>query len=191
MRVMQFAEKPSIIVKRLCRSKSGVASPPAKARHTVAMSAHNRINSPPAVPLVVLDTNVVLDLWLFGDLRAEPLRQALHGGQLAALVTAPMLAELADVLQRPFAQAWPVPAAQVLATLLALAQVVDAPAAQLPSAPRCTDADDQKFIDLAWHWPAQYLFSRDRAVLRVGRAARLHGLQITAPAHWAAPNPVA
>ena len=54
-------------------------------------------------PLVVLDTNVVLDLWLFGDPRAAALRQALQAGRLAALVTAPLLAELADVLQRPFA----------------------------------------------------------------------------------------
>ena len=34
---------------------------------------------------VVLDTNVVLDLWLFGDVRSAPLRQALAVGRLTPL----------------------------------------------------------------------------------------------------------
>lgn len=137
-----------------------------------------------APPLVVLDTNVVLDLWLFKDARAQPLRLALRDGRLTALVTAPMLAELTDVLSRPFAAAWPVQPAQVLATLHATAQLVQQPAAG-PPAPRCTDADDQKFIDLAWAWPASVLFSRDRAVLKLARAAQRRSLQITTPGRWA------
>ena len=36
----------------------------------------------------------------------------------------------------------------------------------------CSDPDDQKFIDLAWAWPARVLFSRDRAVLKLARAAQ-------------------
>lgn len=138
----------------------------------------------PAATLVVLDTNVVLDLWLFGDARAQPLRLALQDGRVTALVTAPMLAELADVLTRPFAAAWPAPPAQVLATLHATARLVQQPAAG-PPAPRCTDTDDQKFIDLAWAWPASVLFSRDRAVLKLARAAQRRGLQITTPERWA------
>ena len=138
--------------------------------------------------LVVLDTNVVLDLWLFGDARAQLLRQALKSGQLTALVTPPILAELADVLSRPFASAWPVPPAQVFTTLQASSRLVQAPAPS-PPAPRCTDTDDQKFIDLAWAWPASVLFSRDRAVLKLARAARRHGLQVTTPERWAPGQP--
>ena len=138
----------------------------------------------PAATLVVLDTNVVLDLWLFGDARAQPLRLALQSGRVTALVTAPMLSELADVLARPFTAAWPAPPAQVLATLQATARLVQQPAAG-PPAPRCTDTDDQKFIDLAWAWPASVLFSRDRAVLKLARAAQRRSLQITTPERWA------
>lgn len=134
--------------------------------------------------IVVLDTNVVLDLWLFGDTRAQPLQQALQDGQLTALVTAPMLAELADVLSRPFVTDWPVAPSQVLATLQTISRLVEPPAPS-PPAPRCTDGDDQKFIDLAWAWPASVLFSRDRAVLKLARAALRHGLQITTPERWA------
>ena len=144
------------------------------------------VSSTPLV--VVLDTNVVLDLWLFGDARAQPLRQALKNGQLTTLVTAPILAELADVLSRPFANGWPVPPVQVLATLEASSRLVQAPVPSPPE-PRCTDADDQKFIDLAWAWPASVLFSRDRAVLTLARAARRHGLQITTPERWSPGQP--
>jgi predicted nucleic acid-binding protein len=145
--------------------------------------------TPPATspPLAVLDTNVVLDLWLFSDPRAAPLREALHAGLLGVLLTAPMLAELAGVLRRPFATAWPVPGATVLAALQALGSLVQTPAGPHP-APRCTDADDQKFIDLAWAWPARWLISRDRAVLKLARPALARGLHIVTPERWAKLN---
>ena len=114
--------------------------------------------------LVVLDTNVVLDLWLFGDARSAPLRQALAAGRLTPLATAPMLAELADVLQRPFTAGWPVPPAQALVALQTCARLVDPPAPAAPPAPRCTDPDDQKFIDLAAANRA-ILLSKDKAVI--------------------------
>ena len=146
--------------------------------------------APASTSLVVLDTNVVLDLWLFGDVRAKPLYEALQSGRVTALVTAPMLAELADVLTRPVASSWPMAPAQVLAALQASSRLVDHPPAPSPPAPRCTDADDQKFIDLAWAWPASVLFSRDRAVLKLARAAQRRGLQITTPERWAWQPPV-
>ena len=49
---------------------------------------------------------------------------------------------------------------------------------------RCTDPDDQKFIDLALHSGAQWLLSRDRAVLKLAREARQRGLAIVAPHVW-------
>ena len=138
--------------------------------------------------LVVLDTNVVLDLWLFGDVRSAPLRQALAAGRLTPLATAPMLAELADVLQRPFTAGWPVPPAQAMVGLQNCARLVEPPSPAAPSAPRCTDPDDQKFIDLAWHWPAAWLISRDRAVLRLAKPAAARGLRIVTPERWASLN---
>ncbi len=139
----------------------------------------------------MLDTNVVLDLWLFEDARAAALRRAIEVRQLEVLVTAPVLAELADVLGRPFTSGWPVPPAQVLASCRAHSRLVDAAAHSGPPAPRCTDGDDQKFIDLAWSWPARWLVSRDRAVLKLARRAMSRGLHIVTPERWAALNTVA
>lgn len=143
--------------------------------------------SSPSGPLwVVLDTNVVLDLLVFDDPRAHGLRDALKAGRLQAVATAAMFDELADVLGRPFLDKWQVLAASVLAEARALCQHVEGPASKTSGAPRCDDPDDQIFIDLAWSWPARWLFSRDRALLDLARAAGPHGLGVLTPAAWAA-----
>ena len=43
-----------------------------------------------ATSALVLDTNVVLDLWLFNDPRTSALRQALQQGQIICMATAHM-----------------------------------------------------------------------------------------------------
>jgi predicted nucleic acid-binding protein len=49
---------------------------------------------------------------------------------------------------------------------------------------RCTDTDDQKFIDLALAHGARWLLSRDRAVLKLGRRTRVLGLEVLTPEIW-------
>ena len=49
---------------------------------------------------------------------------------------------------------------------------------------RCTDRDDQKFIDLALHSRACWLLSHDKAVLRLPKQARRLGLTILPPVRW-------
>ena len=50
---------------------------------------------------VVLDTNIVLDLFVFGDLAAQALKSAVITGRLQWLATAAMRVELARVLDYP------------------------------------------------------------------------------------------
>ncbi|MFZ9370825.1 MAG: PIN domain-containing protein, partial [Limnohabitans sp.] len=50
---------------------------------------------------LVLDTNIVLDLWWFEDPRAEPLLTALQAGQVRWLATEAMREELERVLSYP------------------------------------------------------------------------------------------
>lgn len=140
----------------------------------------------PAPALVVLDTNVLLDLLVFADVRARRLHLALHTGRLQPLATAAMFDELADVLSRPFLARWQVDVAAVLAQAHSMCRQVDARSPKLGNAPRCADPDDQIFIDLAWSWPARWLFSRDRALLDLSRAAGARGLGVLTPAAWAA-----
>ena len=134
----------------------------------------------------VLDTNVLLDLLVFADARSQNLHRALQARQVQALTTVAMLDELADVLSRPFLTRWKVDGHAVLAQAHGLCRVVEGFAPGTVGAPRCTDPDDQMFIDLAWAWPARWLFSRDRALLVLARAASLRGLGVLTPAAWAA-----
>ncbi len=50
---------------------------------------------------MVIDTNRVLDLWLFGDPEVAPLRQAIEAGRLHWMAQPAMRVELARVLTYP------------------------------------------------------------------------------------------
>ena len=118
---------------------------------------------------VVLDTNVVLDLLLFADPSTSHLQAALDSGQLTWLSTGAMREELARVLAYP-ALAAPL-AARGLQGGGVLAGFDRACVLQLaaPACPvRCSDPDDQPFIDLAVAHQA-WLLSKDKAVLHLRR----------------------
>lgn len=117
----------------------------------------------------VLDTNIVLDIWLFSDARSAWLLPQLTGGVQRWLATAAMREELARVLGYPRLvrqlEERKVAAHALLAAFDQHAYIVVA-ATPAPMALKCKDADDQKFIDLAWAHGAN-LISRDAAVLAV------------------------
>ena len=149
----------------------------------------NPTSNPPdgSAVRVVLDTNVVLDLLVFGDVRAQPLREALQAGRLLAITSDATLFELEDVLGRAFVAPWGIPGELVLASLRGWGETVaGAGVSPAPPAPRCRDADDQKFIDLAVATGARWLISHDRALLALAKRARLRGLEILTPQAWAA-----
>jgi putative PIN family toxin of toxin-antitoxin system len=115
--------------------------------------------------LVILDTNIVLDTFVFNDPAAIPLRQALETGSLRWIATAPMREELERVLAYPKIAKrlafYQLQADYVLAQFDTQVQIVDV-AAKAPII--CKDPDDQKFIDLAVAHKALVL-SKDNAVL--------------------------
>jgi len=136
--------------------------------------------------LLVLDTNVVLDLLHFDDVDARPLRIVLEDGRVRCVVSDSTLAEWRRVLAYP---EFGLDSAQQV-TLFARYQVLSEKAgtveacAVLPHKgtpihsglkpvwsrmPRCSDPDDQQFIELAAAAGAQGLISRDRAVLKLRR----------------------
>ncbi|MFN3567240.1 MAG: putative toxin-antitoxin system toxin component, PIN family, partial [Burkholderiaceae bacterium] len=109
-------------------------------------------------PRVVIDTNVLLDFWLFDDPVARPLRAAFDDGRVVALRDDACDAELADVLARPrFALD-----VRRRLTLLATWRAKAEPIAHVAAAPfACSDPGDQKFIDLAVGARADALVSKD------------------------------
>lgn len=137
-----------------------------------------------AVPTLVLDTNVVLDWLLFRDVRCAALAAAISAGHVRWVASPEMRAELEHVLARGIRGDWTVDAAAILHSWDRWATMIDAGDEPAPPSMRCTDADDQKFIDLALQVRAQALLSSDRAVLRLARRATAHRLRIMTVESW-------
>lgn len=136
--------------------------------------------------LVVLDSNAVLDWLLFNDAAMQPLGAAVAAGRCRWIVTAALRGELEHVLARGLRSRPAADAAPLWQAWQRLACTVEAPPdAPPPPGLRCTDGDDQKFLDLALAQRARWLVSRDRALLKLRRRARERGLLIVTPAQWA------
>ena len=123
---------------------------------------------------VVLDTNIVLDLWLYLDPATPALLTALQQGQINWVATQAMREELRRVLTYPHITERRLK--QHIEVDWMLAQF-DAHTSMQEVALRapyvCKDPDDQKFIDLAVAHKA-LLISKDKQVLRLtNRLARL------------------
>ena len=126
---------------------------------------------------IVLDTNIVLDTFVFNDPAAEPIRHALAKQELDWLATQPMRDELHRVLEYPkiavrlaFYKLTP---NEVLTKFDQYARLVDiAPKASMT----CSDADDQKFIDLALQHNA-LLLSKDRDIISMRKRLLAHGIR--------------
>jgi putative PIN family toxin of toxin-antitoxin system len=127
---------------------------------------------------VVIDTNIVLDVWVFADPASAPLRAALEAGQLRWITTLAMHQELQRVLTYPqivksLAHHQRAPA-DVMAHCKAQAHPVEAAA---KASVTCKDADDQQFIDLAVAHRA-LLLSKDKAVLCMAKRLAVWGVQV-------------
>ena len=154
----------------------------------------------PAAPAlrVVLDSNVWIDILVFDDPHTRPIRAALESGALEALIDARCLAELTYVLDYPQFAKREIDKAAALATVTRLTQLVEVapepepaetatPAETPRPLPKCKDRDDQKFLELAHAAKADWLVSKDRAVLKLARRiARDFGFQIAQPAPFVA-----
>lgn len=135
---------------------------------------------------LVLDTNVVLDWLVFRNPAvARPLEPALAAGRWRWHVTGAMLAEFELVLTYPEIARWHPDRDTLTAAWSRWAVVVPARPPALSLSLRCTDPDDQMFVDLAIQLGGATLLSRDRAVLKLARRARAHGVSILTPERWA------
>lgn len=136
-----------------------------------------------SAPRVVLDTNVCLDLFVFGDPRCAAIGAALRDGLVEAVTCTACEEEWRAVLcYRQLALD--------ADTRRRASDAFDASVRRLPvtsqaHVPRCADPDDQKFLVLAACAGARWLISRDRALLALARRSlRLCGFSIIEPQAW-------
>ncbi|QWD65311.1 putative toxin-antitoxin system toxin component, PIN family [Polynucleobacter sp. MWH-Aus1W21] len=129
--------------------------------------------------VVVFDTNVLLDLFVFNDFRALHLKQALLEGKIDALATPATLEEFADVIARPLFSLDQAQQEQIFLQWRDLARVID-DKDLLKSHWICQDSDDQVFLDLAFTAKPCTLISKDNEVLRFANKAVVEQILITA-----------
>lgn len=118
---------------------------------------------------VVLDTNVVLSLWMFDDPSLARLRTAVEQGDLLPFTREDCLGELARVLAYPHFAQPPERQAAIFERYRTRCTVAPPSEASADELPRCADRDDQKFLELARDCAARALLTRDKLVLKLGK----------------------
>lgn len=132
-------------------------------------------------PLLVLDTNTVMALWVFEDPVLDPLRRAVERGAAALASRADALEELRRVLAyRQFALN-PQRQASIHADYAARCAIAGQAGGDAANLPACRDCDDQKFLEIARDAHATHLVTRDRALLRLNRHRLVRPLYVIVP----------
>ena len=128
--------------------------------------------------LVVLDTNILLDIFVFDDQRASNLKQAIVNSSITAIASPKTFLEFADVISRPLFKLNTARQAAILTQWQSIAQQHDD--SHLAPAPwKCQDPDDQIFLDLAYLLKPAILISKDNAVLHLASKAAQENILIT------------
>ena len=120
---------------------------------------------------LVIDTNVLLDWLVFGNPCAQAMIAALQTRSAVWLATEPMLEELRRVLQYPALAVWEPNLAAIESLISAYVFPCRIPERSAPS--QCRDADDQKYLDLAWTQQVDQLLSKDKLLLKAARRCKL------------------
>ena len=128
--------------------------------------------------LVVLDTNILLDIFVFDDQRASNLKQAIVDGSITAIASQKTFLEFADVISRPLFKLNTARQGAILTQWQSIAQLHND--SNLASAPWvCQDPDDQIFLDLAYQLRPAILISKDNAVLHIASRAAQENILIS------------
>lgn len=138
----------------------------------------------PARPVIILDTNVCLDLFVFHDPRWAPLLAALEDGSVQAVTRSDCRDEYRIVLHYPHLPLDETTRVVAADRFDALITVIDPPVSGV-RLPVCTDRDDQKFLELARDAGVDTLITKDKALLKLARKTAQAGLfKIMVPEAW-------
>ena len=127
---------------------------------------------PNATPVVVLDTNIVLDWLVFEDGGMPELMAAIAKQQIEIASNADCRDELIRVLAYPIFKLDADSQQQAMSRYDNTVKITPERASLLGIVPRCRDRDDQKFLQLATHAGAAALISKDNAVLGLKRSMK-------------------
>jgi putative PIN family toxin of toxin-antitoxin system len=133
-------------------------------------------------PLLVLDTNVCLDLFVFHDPRWSILLTGLQNGSMKALTSRGCRDEWLAVLHYNHL---PITNESRPGIIDAFDKLIICLDPQLPvniKLPICSDPDDQQFMELARDCKASHLITKDKALLKCAKKVATLGMfQIMSP----------
>jgi predicted nucleic acid-binding protein len=129
-------------------------------------------------PRLILDTNVILDLLVFKDPSAEPIRLLLDAKQVDAVRTLASMVELIDVIGRPAFKISKEDQETIVQSWESSSRLLENTAIE-PAPFTCRDPDDQVFINVAYSVRPALLLSKDLRVLELGTIAQRYGVEIT------------
>ena len=127
-------------------------------------------------PRLVLDTNVCLDLFVFQDPRWVTLLTGLQQGRLHAVTSSGCRDEWLAVLHYSHLPVNDQNRLGFIAAFDSLIEQISVPAKTSILLPRCTDPDDQQFMELARDSAADYLITKDKALLKCAKKTGSRGL---------------
>jgi putative PIN family toxin of toxin-antitoxin system len=136
---------------------------------------------------LVLDSNVWLDWLIFDDPGVQPLKQAQHDGLVEIVIDPPCRDELVRVVAYERFGLDQITQATLLGNVDRLSTRLDQlryPAADL--LPRCSDPDDMKFLALSAAGGADWLITKDNALLATRRKQKRTetAYRVATPQQW-------
>jgi putative PIN family toxin of toxin-antitoxin system len=117
---------------------------------------------------IILDTNVCLDLFVFCDPRWSQINAGLKDRTLQAITRADCRDEWLAVLHYTHLPITDNTRGAIVTTFDEFIDVEDFPIKNI-KLPVCTDKDDQKFLEIARDADAQFLVTKDKALLKLAR----------------------
>lgn len=143
------------------------------------------MNAPSRPARLVIDTNVLVSALVFKDSRHLPLREAWQARRVIPLLSIKTYRELKRVLGYDMFKLSDDQIAEGIANLGPHIEWVTIDDERIATLPKCSDRDDQKFLNVALCADADALLTYDRAVLRLRKRVPF---AITTPDVWSSAN---
>jgi len=118
---------------------------------------------------LVIDTNVLVSALIFRDSRHLPLREAWQQKRVTPLLSIATYRELKHVLGYPMFKLEDEQIVEAVALIGPFIEWVAIDTERVAALPKCSDRDDQKFLQVALCGNADALLSYDRALLKMKR----------------------
>ena len=134
---------------------------------------------------LVIDTNVLVSALIFKDSRHLPLREAWQQERVTPLLSIATYRELKHVLGYPMFKLEDEQITDAVALIGPFIEWVAIDAERAAALPKCSDRDDQKFLQVALCGNADALLSYDRALLKMKRGLPFPVLKPEAWSHAA------